>query len=743
MGFSVAALRAGALGGRTGLYSSPMPRTTLILIVSALAHLFLGPAAHAQRFEELPGHDRWKLVSDAMDRLAVGGRVSEVTWLEDGSGVEFRVGSERRRFVFATSAVEPVVGDAAAEEDRPRRARGNRPARGRQASTVRSPDGLWDAVCENHNVILKRADGSATRAVTTDGTFKLGYGRASWVYGEELDQDSAMWWSPDSRFLAFYEFDDRNVPDFPLPVDWTALRPRVELESYPKAGDPNPIARLRIIQVGEIAALPELANTPMGQSVVVDVGPDTEQYVYDVRWTPDSSALLFNRTGRRQDRLDLVAADPTTGATRVVVTESQPAFQENRPTMRFLADGVRFVWESEASGWSQFELRSLAEGAKDSVVRLTTGEHPALEIVQIDETAGWLYYTAASGSVGMSAQLHRVRLDGTGQTRLTVSELNHHSFSIAPDHTRFVCVAEAADTPPVSTLLDMKGAIVAVLAESDTTVMQELRLVAPELFSFKADDGTTDLFGILYRPANFDPSRRYPLIVDVYGGPGVVTVRNRWVGARPDCELGYLIAQIQNRGTPDRGKAFETATYLRLGDLDLKDQADGVRALARRPYVDGARVGITGGSYGGYMSALALLKHPDLFKAAVAISAVTDWRHYDSIYTERYMRLPGENEAGYDQGSCVKLAAALSPDAAAQLGGRLLLMHGMADDNVHPNNVWQLAHALQQADIPFEMMFFPTMNHGVFGQAVRSTKWSFFHRTLKPEPAQSSAGAEP
>jgi len=714
-----------------------MRRTTLVLIVSVIAHLLGASAALAQRFEDLPGHDRWKLVSDAMDRLAIGGRVSDVTWIEDGSGVEFRVGTpagaERRRFVFATGAIEPVVGDAAAEGDSPRRSRGNRPARGRQADIVRSPDGAWNAVCEEHNVILKRVDGSAARAVTTDGTFKLGYGRASWVYGEELDQDSAMWWSPDSRFLAYYEFDDRNVPDFPLPVDWTALRPRVALESYPKAGDPNPIARLRVIEVGEIASRAELASAPMGQSISVDVGSDTEQYIYDIRWTPDSSALLFNRTGRRQDRLELVAADPLSGATRVVLTESQPTFQENRPTMRFLEDGVRFIWESEATGWSQFSIRSLAD---DSVVALTSGAYPALDIVQIDEKAGWFYLTAASGSVGMSAQLHRVRLDGSEHARLTVSELNHSNFSIAPNHTRFVCVAEAADTPPISTLLDMKGSILGVLAESDTSVMQELGLVAPELFSFKADDGTTDLFGILHRPAHFDPARTYPLIIDVYGGPGVVTVRNRWSGARPDCELGYLIAQIQNRGTPDRGKAFETATYQRLGDLDLKDQADGVRALSGRPYVDGSRVGITGGSYGGYMSALALLKHPDVFKAAVAISAVTDWRHYDSIYTERYMRLPRENEAGYDQGSCVKLAAALTPELARQLGGRLLLMHGMADDNVHPNNVWQFVHALQQANIPFDMMFFPTMDHGVFGPAVRSEKWSFFQRTLRPEAAE-------
>lgn len=698
-------------------------RPSFRLAFVALVAAFNPAGLHAEtRFDAIPGHDKWKQVSDAMGRLAVGGRVDDVRWLADGSGVDFRRGDERLRCVFSTGEVAPVPADASTPDDgdesrRTRRdARARGPARGRQADVVLSPDERWKAICRDHNVMIETADGGAQRLVTTDGSADLGYGHASWVYGEELDQNSAMWWSPDSTRLAFYEFDDRKVIDFPLPLGWTDLRPRVVTEAYPKPGEPNPIANLLVYHLAE------------GKLVRVDVNGTQghpEQYVYAVQWSPDGSELLFNRTNRRQDTLDLVAVDPVTGSSRVVLTETQPTWQDNRPLMRFLADGKRFLWATERSGWKQFELRDLT-GA--TLAAITSGDFPALDVVHVDEPAGWVYYTAASGANRMSAQLHRVRLDGTGSKRLTTDELHHTRFNIAPDNTRFTCVSEAADTPPGTGLYDMKGTRLAWLAQSDTKVMQELSLAPPELFTFKAADGVTDCWGILHKPAGFDaavkadPTRKWPVIVDVYGGPGIVSVRNTWTGARPECELGFLVAQLENRGTPNRGKQFESATYLKLGQVDLDDQAAGVKELAKRPYVDAARVGITGGSYGGYMAALAMLRHPEAFAAAVATSAVTDWRNYDTIYTERYMRLPVENPEGYDAGSAVKLAE--------NLKGKLLLMHGMADDNVHPNNIWQLANALQQKNIPFRMMFFPNEDHGIGGPSARSVKWGFLWEAL-------------
>ncbi|HMN97642.1 MAG TPA: DPP IV N-terminal domain-containing protein [Phycisphaerales bacterium] len=680
--------------------------------------LAAAPSAAAQhRLEELPGHERHRLVSENVARLAAGGRLDAVRFADDGRSLHFRIGDRVMRWSLDADDVVEVSAEGIVFPPPERRRRGG-PARGRQAAQVRSPDGAWDALCIDHDVVVQPVAGGEPVPITTGGTAKFGYGRASWVYGEELDQDSAMWWSPDSTRLAFYEFDDRAVPEYVLPTGWTGLRPSGAVEHYPKAGDPNPIARLLVHDLRS------------GQTTRIDVGPETDQYVYAVEWAPDGSELLFHRTNRRQDTLELLAADPATGATRVVLVERQPTYQKNRPEMRFLADGRRFVWESERSGWARYELRGL-DGSL--IAELTGGAWPALGIVEIDEGSGWLYYTAASGSNPLSAHLHRARLDGSDDQKLTDGPLHHSRFRIAPGHERFVACREAADTPPTTVLYAMDGTVEAILAESDTARLRELGLSLPELFSFVAADGETPLFGVLYRPSHFDASRAWPLVVDVYGGPGVRSVRNTWVGARPECELGFLVAQLENRGTPDRGKAFESATYLRLGVVDLDDQAAGVRALIERPEVDGSRVGITGASYGGYLAALALLRHPDLFHAAVAVAAVTDWRHYDTIYTERFMRTPAENLAGYDAGSCVRLAG--------NLIGKLLIMHGMLDDNVHPNNAWQLVHELQRANIPFQMMFFPEADHGVGGRAARSARWGYlWEQLVAPGSAPATRG---
>src|SRR5690606_25678169 len=229
--------------------------------------------------------------------------------------------------------------------------------------------------------------------------------------------------------------------------------------------------------------------------------------------------------------------------------------------------------------------------------------------------------------------------------------------------------------------------------------------VKPELFTFKADDGVTAIYGILYKPADFDPSRKYPLVIDVYGGPFSHGILARFSPAHHGCPHGFLVAKIDNRGTRHRGTAFEAAAYMKLGEVDLKDQVDGVRHLVQRPYVDADRVGIYGHSYGGYMAALAILKYPDVFHVAVAGAPVTDWRNYDSIYTERFMRMPEENPEGYDAGSCLTYAG--------QLKGKLLLLHGMLDDNVHPSNTFQLMDALQKAGKPFDVMLYPNAGHGL------------------------------
>ena len=686
-------------------------RIVCVLASTTLALTLAASITAQDRFETLPGYDRYKLVTDSMNELVTGGRISRINWNDEQSRLEFVRNDVKYEIDLETFELSerdvPAEAEDGDDEPSESRRRPRRPGRGRQRDHETSPDKVYIARCVDWNVVIDRADEDDPQriAVTTDGTRKRRFGKASWVYGEELEQNSAMWWSPDSTKLAFYELDETDVKDFYLTTKLTEWRTDVAKEGYPKAGEPNPIAKLWIYDV------------PSGESTAVQVGDDPEQYVYQVRFSPDGSLLLFNRTNRHQNVLELVAADVETGTSRVVVTETQRTWQRNRPYIKFLDDGQRFIWQTEKTGWLQYELRNLNGSL---VCSLTRGDYPAAEVLDVDEDAGVMYYMAYSDAHPLNAQLHRIGLDGKGQTRLTPEPMNHR-VRLSPDHTYFVTTYETAEIPPTTALYSIEGEWLITLGESNASRLDEFGLTAPELFTCKAADGVTDLYGLLYKPSNFDPRRTYPLIIDVYGGPQSQRVRNRFRAANAYCEFGFLIAVIDNRGTRGRGKAFEEAVYMNLGIVDLADQVAAVHFLTQRPYIDAERVGIFGHSYGGYMSALAVVKRPDVFHVAVASSPVTDWRNYDTIYTERYMRTPAENPDGYEQGSCLTFAD--------QLTGKLLLMHGMVDDNVHPSNSWQLVDKLQLAGKSFSMVFFPNYAHGLRGPA-NAIRWEFLYDHL-------------
>jgi dipeptidyl-peptidase-4 len=697
-------------------FSSFLPLFGL-LIVTLLASGAAGQSVGWTPFDRLPGAEAHGRIGRASRTIGGGGVVRDVRF-DDGAAyflspegwVRVDLATGERDAADAT-ALPPRAGGG---EGGGRRPRGPRPARGRQLTEATSDDGVWTAIHAGHNVSI-RSNGGAELPITTDGTEAFRYGTASWVYGEELDQTDAMWWSPDAKHLAFYAFDVSPTRDYYLVDGLTGLRSEVKKERYPKAGDPNPIAGLRI------------CNVETGTVVTVDVGPDPDQYVYAVRWAPDGSELLFHRTNRHQDHLEVMAADPATGATRLVVEERQDTWQRNRPLMQFLDDGHRFIWETEKSGWKQFELRDLDGSLVNPLSGTTdsTSDCAVESIVKIDEDAGVLWFTMRSSETPLNDQLHRVRLDGTDERRITSMDLNHGRFTIAPNGRAVAAVRQAVDHAPETVVYDEDGREVAVLAAGSDDGLADLGLHGGELVRFMSADGTTPLHAVLHLPAGADRDAiaRYPLVVDVYGGPESRGPQNTWSPANPLCELGFAVASIENRGTLGRGKAFEGATYLRLGGPDLDDQAAGVKAIvAAHPEIDPNRVGITGHSYGGYMSSLALVRHPDVFHAGVAGAPVTDFRNYDTIYTERYMRTPQENPEGYDAGSVVKLAD--------RLEGALLLLHGMQDDNVHPANTFQLAQKLQDGDIPFEMQIFPNATHGIPSAAYRSAKWSFLQEHL-------------
>jgi dipeptidyl-peptidase 4 len=720
----------------------------VVIASTAAAVVSLGllgiDTAAQDRLKAMPGYAQYQKVAPHIPSALKSGAVTAV-WAADGRSFEYSFDGKRFRYDLA-SRQATALGSAADSDGRGRGGRGQgAPERGRQYTSAESPDGAWRARFneEDRNLYLVDVATKAETAITTDGSRekRIKYGTASWVYGEELDQTTAMWWSPDSRKLAFYRFDESAVPDYYLQLDQTKLQSVVDTEAYPKAGAPNPVVDLLIYDVAtkKTIRLDVRNGKPFSKDVV-------GHYAYRVSWSPDGRELLFNRTNRRQNILELVAAEPATGEVRVVIHEEWPTgWVENSPTMVFL-DDRRFIWQSERNGWSNFYLYDLSGKLIAPLTAHTAFETAAL--VKVDEAAGVMFYTARDGDNPLKLQLHRVGLDGRGDTRLTDPRYHHTvggcmpaaagragrggagSCGIAPDNRHFVDVYQTHDTPPASRVVDAaSGTVVADVVSSDLTRFEQLGLKKAELFTFKAADGQTPLYGLIQFPSTFDATRKYPVLVQVYGGPASAsnTARETFVVPSPLTEYGFLVVHVDSRAAPGRGKRQLDQIYLKLGQVEIDDMAAGIRSLGSRPYVDAARVGIYGTSYGGYTSVMSILRYPDVYAAASASSPVTAWSHYDTIYTERYMWLPQENKSGYEAGSAMTYAR--------DLKGRLMLYYGTADNNVHPSNMMQLIAALQSAGKSFDLQVGPDRGHSGINT---DRMMEFFIDTLKPAPPPGS-----
>jgi dipeptidyl-peptidase-4 len=690
-------------------------------VVAALA-LSQGVVLSQDRLPTMPGYEQYQRLAREIPSAVRSGALT-VTWSDDSRAFEYARDGRRYRFdVVARRETEATAGQGPGRGGRGGAAGGpGQPDRGRQFEQAMSPDGTLRAFYRDRNLWLSRADGTGELAVTTDGSVsgRIKYGTASWVYGEELDQRTAMWWSPDGQRLAYYRFDESQVPDYFLALNQTDLQTAVDTEAYPKAGVANPVVDVFVYDVAT------------RQSTRIDVrdGKPFENdtighYVYHVGWSPDGTELVFFRANRRQNVLEVAAADPATGRCRVVLREAWPTGWVNPlPRMVFLDDGRRFVWESQRNGWNNFYLYDLSGRL---IAPLTT--HTSFEagsLIKLDEGANLLFYTARDGDNFLKMQLHRVGLDGRGDTRLTDPAFHHTvgncltsagsrpetplppgPCGISPDNKYFVDVYQTHDIPAATRLVDaVTGTPLEEVAKSDLTRFDELGLKRAEMFTYTAADGRTTLRGLIQFPSTFTETKKYPVLVSVYGGPefASTSARETFVNASTLAEYGFLVVNLDSRAVPGLGKRMLDALYLKLGQTEIDDIAEGVKALARRPYVDAARVGIFGTSYGGYVSLMELVRHPALFAAASAASPVTDWRNYDTIYTERYMWIPSENAAGYE--------AASAMTHVGNLKGRLLLYYGTADNNVHPSNTLQLIGTLQAAGKSFDLQVGPDRGH--------------------------------
>lgn len=668
--------------------------------LSLVALVVLSTATHAQdRLRAMPGYERYAAMAPKLASSLKSGAITP-QWADDGSSFEFTRDGKRFRYTVATKMVTevgPLNGGAGMGARRM-----NAPARGRQYTEAWTADSAMKAVYRDNNLFISARDGSGERQLTTDGSKerRIKYGTASWVYGEELDQVTAMWWSPNGKQLAYYRFDENPVKDYWLQMDQTAVQGAVMIEAYPKAGTQNPIVDLFVYDqvTGKTVRIDARDGKPLTDEVV-------GHYVYGITWSPDGSELLLRRTNRRQNVMEFAACSPTTGACRVLVREEWLAsWTENSPTIRWLADGKRFIWESERTGFKNYYLYDLS-GKR--IAPLTQHSYEVAGIVKVDEEAKQLWYYARSGDNFMKLQLHRVGLDGKGDRRLTDPAV-HHTVTVAPNGRHFVDVAQSHAIAPVTRVLDAAGKMVATVAESDLSAFTAAGFRAPEMFTYTAADGTTPLYGMLHKPSNFDPSKRYPVLFSVYAGPATNGAREVFGPPMAWTEMGFLVVTLDTRSAAGRGKRALDAIYEKLGEVEIDDLAAASRHLAKLPFVDGQRVGIFGTSYGGYASALALLRHPDAFHAASASSSVTSWHHYDTIYTERYMYTPQANPEGYKKGNAMEYAA--------NLRGRLMIFYGTADDNVHPNNSMQLIQALQRAGKHFEVQVGPDVGHASINQ---------------------------
>jgi dipeptidyl-peptidase-4 len=691
--------------------------------------LFQVTSGAQDRLRTMPGYQQYQKVSQEIPGALKLGSLS-VTWSADGRSFDYTRDGKRYRYdVAARSASE--IGAAEAQSRPGGRGRGvqGAPERGRQFDSASAPNGALKAFYRDRNLWLTDAAGGGEVAITVDGSEKdrIKYGTASWVYGEELAQRTAMWWSPDSRKLAYYRFDEKQVPDYHLQLDQTEIQSKNDVEAYPKAGAPNPVVELFVYDVAskKSTRVDVRSGKPFDNHAI-------GHYVYRVAWTADGSELLFNRTNRRQNVLEFAAANPDTGVTRTIIREEWPTgWVENSPSMTFLQDGRRFIWESERNGWSNLYLYDLSGKLLSPLTSHTGFEVSGL--IKVDEAANLLFYTARDGDNYMKLQLHRVGLDGKGHARLTDPAYNHtvagcmgsgvpgagggrgalaaaDGCGISPDNAYFVDVYQTHDTPPATRLVDTRGKVVAELAQSDLTRYTQLGFKKAEMFTYMAADGKTRLHGLIQFPSGFDPSKKYPALLAVYGGPASAsnTARETFVAPNATTEYGFLVLNLDTRSTPGQGKRRLDDVYLKLGQVEIDDMAEGVKALWSRPYFDKSRVGIYGTSYGGYAAAMSIFRHPEVFAAASASSPVTAWYHYDTIYTERYMWIPQENKENYEKGSVMTYAK--------DLKGRLLLYYGTADNNVHPSNTMQLIKALQDSGKSFDVQVGPDRGHSGVNQ---------------------------
>jgi len=597
-------------------------------------------------------------------------------------------------------------------------------APGAEEEATFSPDGRRVAFVRAHNLHVVDVASRNEVALTADGSPEILNGKLDWLYQEEIygrGRFRGYWWSPDSSRLAFLQLDERPVPEYTV-VDDLSYRPTVEVTDYPKAGDPNPLVTLGIVDAAG------------GGPRWVPLDASTDILIVDVDWTPDGRRVAFQVQDREQTWLDLYLADAVSARPTRLLRETTPAWVNVNGSPTWLADGS-FLWLSERSGFKHL-YRYRADGTL--VGRVTDGRWEIRTLYGVDQMRGLAYFSAGARR-HIDTDLYRVGLAGGAMTRLSRPDGSHRAV-FNPSFTQYLGYWSDATTPTQVRLHRADGSDVRVIDANPVRALAEFRLSTPEFLEVRTRDGFV-MDAMMIKPPDFDPARRYPVFQLTYAGPGTASVRNAWGGTaylfhQLLAQHGILVWVLDNRSAGGKGAESQWPVYGRLGELELQDLEDGIAWLRQQPYVDASRIVLHGWSYGGFMTAFALT-HSASWTAGIVGAPVTDWRNYDTVYTERYMKTPQNNPDGYRR---------TAPRfAAAALQGRLLVVHGSIDDNVHRQNTEQFIYELQRAGKSFELMVYPRTRHGItdprLNKHFRQAMFEFIQRAIGPGAGIRDAGS--
>jgi dipeptidyl-peptidase 4 len=564
-----------------------------------------------------------------------------------------------------------------------------------------SPDGTKIAYGKDNNLYVYDIATKATEQITTDGQKNtIINGITDWVYEEEFAFVRAFDWSADGSKIAYIRFDESQVPEFSMNIFHKDLYPKVETFKYPKAGEKNSTVSLHLYDVVTKAKRD------------VSLGNYSDFYIARLKWTNDANVLSAQILNRHQNNLDLIFVDGKTGSAKVVLNEKDKAYVDVTDNLTFLKDNG-FIWTSEKDGFNHIYVYDRNGKLKNQV---TKGNWEVTSYYGFDEKNKTVFYQSTeNGSI--NRDVYRIGLDSKNKVRLT-GQTGTNDATFSPNFQFFINNFRNATTPSVYTMNDAKtGKSIRTIVSNEalSTKLKTYDLPSKEFFVLTTPKGHK-LNAWIIKPKDFDASKKYPVFMYQYSGPGSQQVDNGWNGADDYwfymlSQQGYIVACVDGRGTGFKGADFKKVTQLQLGKYEVEDQIDAAKVIGDYPYVDRSRIGIWGWSYGGFMSANCILKASDVFKMAIAVAPVTNWRFYDSIYTERYMHTPQENASGYDDNSPINFAK--------NLKGKLLLIHGSGDDNVHVQNTMQMMEALIQANKQFDSQIYPDKNHGIFGGKTR------------------------